>query len=133
MKESEIMFSALTDEEVARFIKEFDEGKHPLSDAQKDALSTVGFRRSLQMSTELDRLRAFERGALVRYDTYEKTIASLTETLEFYKKSMKRIANAVGIETPLQLIALAENNEENYVDLLLKHIALSHPAKEGAK
>jgi hypothetical protein len=79
----------ITDEEVAKFLKEFDEGKHPLTDAEKDALATVGFRRQLQMSVELNRLRAFERGALIRYDTYEKTVATLTAQLEEARSIMR--------------------------------------------
>jgi predicted GTPase len=81
----------ITDEEVARFLKEFDEGKHPLTDAEKDALATVGFRRQLQMSVELNRLRAFERGALIRYDTYEKTVATLTAQLEEARRDSARL------------------------------------------
>lgn len=41
---------------------------------------------------------------------------------EFYRKSLVRVAKASGIEEPIQLIALAENNEQNYVDLLVLHI-----------
>jgi predicted GTPase len=81
----------ITDEEVAKFLKEFDEGKHPLTDAEKDALATVGFRRQLQMSIELKRLRAFEQGALVRYDTYEKTVATLTAQLEEARRDSARL------------------------------------------
>jgi predicted GTPase len=81
----------ITDEEVAKFLKEFDEGKHPLTDAEKDALATVGFRRQLQMSIELKRLRAFEQGALVRYDTYEKTVAALTTQLEEARRDSARL------------------------------------------
>lgn len=51
------MFAEPTDEEVAQFLKEFDEGKHPLSDEAKSALSTVGFRRSLVFSQEISRLK----------------------------------------------------------------------------
>jgi peptidoglycan hydrolase CwlO-like protein len=42
-----------SDEEIAQFIKEFDEGKHPLSDADKDALSTSGFRQYLKACNKI--------------------------------------------------------------------------------
>lgn len=51
------MFEDPTDEDVAQFLKEWDEGKRQLSDEAKDALSTVGFRRSLQFSLEITRLQ----------------------------------------------------------------------------
>jgi hypothetical protein len=44
-------------EEVAKFLKEFDEGKHPLSQKDLDALGTAGFRQYLKASIELTRLR----------------------------------------------------------------------------
>jgi hypothetical protein len=45
-------------EEVTKFLKEFDEGKHPLSQKDLDALGTAGFRQYLKASIELTRLRA---------------------------------------------------------------------------
>lgn len=42
------------------------------------------------------------------------------QEIEFYRKSLERICNVIGIDTPLQLIARAENNEENYVDILCR-------------
>jgi hypothetical protein len=52
------MFGEPTDAEVAQFLKEWDEGgKDRLSQEAKDALSSVGFRRSLQLSMENTRLR----------------------------------------------------------------------------
>lgn len=47
-----------TDAEVEQFMKEFDEGKHPLSDADKDALATGGFMRSLRAHTALKKAQA---------------------------------------------------------------------------
>lgn len=44
----------------------------------------------------------------------------LSESIVFYKTSMERIANKFGIDHPLQLIVRAENNQETYVDILLK-------------
>ena len=51
----------------------------------------------------------------------------------FYRDALKQLAEAAGIVDPIQLIALAENNEENYVDLLAKHIRRLHEENERLK
>ena len=43
--------------------------------------------------------------------------------LQYTRDSLARIANLFGIEDPMQLIALADNNEDTYTDLLIKHIS----------
>lgn len=40
--------------------------------------------------------------------------------IEFYKKALERIANEIGIFSPLQMMARAENDNETYVDILIK-------------
>jgi len=42
--------------------------------------------------------------------------------IKFYKKALERIANEFGVVDPIQLIMKAENDEENYVDILIKII-----------
>lgn len=54
------------------------------------------------------------------------------EGVEFYQDSMRRIAEVFGIVTPLQLIMAAENNEENYVDILLRSIRNQLADKDAA-
>jgi hypothetical protein len=49
-------------------------------------------------------------------------VARLNAEVEFYRTGMTKVAEAVGVTTPLELIMLAENNEETYVDLLIKWI-----------
>jgi hypothetical protein len=45
-----------TNEEIAQFIKEFDEGKHPLSRKESDALATAGFRQYMRARLMADDL-----------------------------------------------------------------------------
>jgi hypothetical protein len=45
-----------TAEEIAQFLKEFDEGKHPLSQRDLDALSTAGFRQYMKARLMADEL-----------------------------------------------------------------------------
>ncbi len=49
-------------------------------------------------------------------------VEDLEKKIKFYKDSLIRIANIFDITDPLQLIAAAENNEETYVDVLIKII-----------
>lgn len=49
-------------------------------------------------------------------------IEELKSEIDFYKKSLERIANEFGIVNPLQLTMNAKNNEENYVDILINII-----------
>lgn len=44
------------------------------------------------------------------------------DELKFYKDALFRIASAFGCESPIKLSVLAENNSEDYVDLLIKYI-----------
>jgi hypothetical protein len=52
----------------------------------------------------------------------DDVIAELNDEVKFYKASMERIANLFGIESPMQLIARAKNNEQTYVDILVEVI-----------
>jgi hypothetical protein len=70
-----ILTEEVTDAEVAQFLKEFDEGKHQLSQKDLDALSTAGFRRSLEMSIEITRLTR-------QLDEARKREAALVEQLK---------------------------------------------------
>jgi hypothetical protein len=48
--------------------------------------------------------------------------ADRTETLERYETCFSRIAQAIGIETPLQITAEAENDEENTAEILTRMV-----------
>ncbi len=39
--------------------------------------------------------------------------------IEFYQASLTRVAKAFGINSPLQLMARAKDNEQTYVDILI--------------
>jgi hypothetical protein len=49
-------------------------------------------------------------------------VARLNAEVEFYRTGMVKVAKAIGVQDPIELIVLAENNEETYVDLLIKWI-----------
>ena len=44
--------------------------------------------------------------------------ARLDSTHERYAEVFRRIAKAIGIESPIELIAQAKNNEQNYAEIL---------------
>ena len=46
-------------------------------------------------------------------------------------KAFERIANAHGITTPLELIAMAKDNDENYAEILARWIEETHNKTEG--
>lgn len=50
-------------------------------------------------------------------------VEAIIKEREFLKQSMEAVAKAAGVETPMQLTALAENDEETTSDLLGKFIA----------
>jgi hypothetical protein len=45
------------------------------------------------------------------------------EEIDFYKNALARIAGLFDIDSPLELIVRAENNEETYVDILCRVIS----------
>lgn len=45
----------------------------------------------------------------------------LREEKKYLLESMRRMANGMGIEDPIQLIAMAKDDEETYTDILVKH------------
>lgn len=47
----------------------------------------------------------------------------------FTRKYLTAIANIIGIESPIELIARAENNEENYADILLRILTERYAAR----
>ncbi|KKM68131.1 hypothetical protein LCGC14_1463960 [marine sediment metagenome] len=51
----------------------------------------------------------------------ENGLSELLGTIDRFEKCFVRIAKAYGL-TPLVLIAMAENNEENYADILTRYI-----------
>ena len=46
----------------------------------------------------------------------------LKATIDRYEDVFRRIAESVGVSTPLQLIAMAENDDDNYAELLATFI-----------
>jgi len=53
---------------------------------------------------------------------YHKDVKKLESNEDRMGKCFERIAKAVGLTTPLELIAEAENNDENYAEILARHI-----------
>jgi len=53
-------------------------------------------------------------------------VERLKKEVAEYKNTLVRIANVAGIYDPSQLIALAENGEETYADVLVRHIEQLH-------
>lgn len=72
----------LTDAEIDQFIKEYDEGKHPLSDADKDAMATGGFRQYLKASLELDKLRTHNQKQADKIAEMEREVLRLRQVLK---------------------------------------------------
>lgn len=52
----------------------------------------------------------------------EEVASKSSDELSLLKETMANIAQEFGISTPLLLMAMAENNEETYADILLRHI-----------
>lgn len=52
----------------------------------------------------------------------EPSCSELREEIRNLESSLIRIAEAHGVNSPLVLIAMAENDEETYADLLAKYI-----------
>jgi len=48
-------------------------------------------------------------------------------------KSFERIARAHGITTPLQLIGMAQDNDENYAEVLARHVEQQQSLKSQTK
>ena len=70
---------------------------------------------------------------------YVKAVAALAasesarrEAEAFTQSALERVCRAVGIDTPLQLTALATSDEETTLDLLIKHLASERAAREKA-
>ena len=49
-----------------------------------------------------------------------------------YESAFRKIAEAHGIGSPLELMAIVESNDENYADLLAKRVALDVQPNESA-
>ena len=62
----------------------------------------------------------------------ETELADMRESELRFSKCFERIARAVGIKSPLVLMAMAESDEENYAEILARHIQNreSNKAKE---
>jgi hypothetical protein len=60
----------------------------------------------------------------------ETELADMRESEERFSKCFERIARAVGITSPLVLLAMAESDEENYAEILARHIENREKAKE---
>lgn len=59
-------------------------------------------------------------------DSVEFTeLLALRDAKKRYEAAFVRIAKAHGIDSPLVLMAMAENNEENYAEILARHIEQS--------
>jgi len=63
--------------------------------------------------------------------TARQRVAELEKYQNFLQESMARVAQAEGISTPLLLMAMAENNEQTYTDLLVKHIVSQKEAAQA--
>lgn len=54
----------------------------------------------------------------------ELALTSMREERDDMRRAMKKIAMSVGCDTPLQLTAIATNDEDTTADLLVKFIAM---------
>ena len=63
----------------------------------------------------------------------EREIMTDQETADLKRlyKAFERIAKAHGLTTPLELIAMAKDNEENYAEILARWIEETHKEKEN--
>ena len=73
---------------------------------------------NMDLRAENERLRAELEGQPVIKSEWEEKC----EEVERLRADLVRVANAAGVETPLQLTAIAETDEETTADLLVKHI-----------
>ena len=73
---------------------------------------------AIDLMNEVERLRAALEGQPVIKSEWEEKCAEV----ERLRADLVRVANAAGVETPLQLTAIAETDEETTADLLVKHI-----------
>lgn len=60
----------------------------------------------------------------------ETELADMRESEQRYAKCFERIARAVGIDSPLVLMSMAESDEENYAEILARHIETRESKKE---
>jgi hypothetical protein len=83
---------------VTKFLKEFDEGKHPLSQKDLDALGTAGFRQYLKASIELTRLRTELERMTAEKEHYRKSNATMSDKvlkLRAENAELRRVAAAI--------------------------------------
>jgi len=58
-------------------------------------------------------------------------LSDMRESELRFSKCFERIARAVGIKSPLVLMTMAESDEENYAEILARHIENREKAKES--
>lgn len=63
----------------------------------------------------------------------ENELSDLRECKKRYEACFVRIAKAYGIESPLALIAMAENDDENFAEILTRHIESCQRKTGGAR
>ncbi len=61
----------------------------------------------------------------------ETELVDMRESEQRFSKCFERIARAVGIKSPLVLMTMAESDEENYAEILARHIENREKAKES--
>lgn len=77
---------------------------------------------SVELAAKLDEARKELEFAESNERELESKVEELEDTIRFHKDSMQRVANAVGVGHICQLLELAESDQENYTDLLVKWI-----------
>lgn len=84
--------------------------------------------RALVELTELHRSKERELAeSKAQVRVLRESVSELEKDVEFYRSSMTRVAASLGVVAVEELMVLAENNTETYVDCLLKYIAIRKP------
>lgn len=82
---------------------------------------------------ESDAMEAWNNQALTaERDRLHEEVAKLKKGEARLNDGLSKIAQAIGVLTPLELIALADSNEQDYIDLLLVWIQKHGPTAKIA-
>ena len=60
--------------------------------------------------------------AITKFKDENTDLMQLLATIDRFEKCFVRIAKAHGLTTPLELIAMGQDNEENYAEILARYI-----------
>jgi len=64
----------------------------------------------------------YDPNAITKFNDENTDLMQLLATIDRFEKCFVRIAKAHGLTTPLELIAMGQDNEENYAEILARYI-----------